>query len=204
MSTHETQQKLIDELEQWRDDECLRLLDRAREEALELLRNSHQRARRHVHEAVDSERARVRVRIGAARAELETLRRQHRQQLGSIILETVREHLPEVLAERWADPAARKAWIRNTAAQALQRLPRGRWTVRHALCFQASDYDTLLQALGDLGAHEPELVSDPKLDAGLIVECQGVRLDASVAGLLSDREAVEARLLALMELEDVI
>jgi hypothetical protein len=202
MSLEDTEKRLVELVDDWSDEECLRLLDRARDEALALLRTGYGRARRHLREAVEAERTRARTRISTARAELETLRRRHRQHLGALLLAAARERLPEVLSERWADAGARAAWIRTTATQALARLPRGRWVVRHALCFHASDYDTLLQALGDLGAREPELVSDPGLDAGLVIECAGVRLDASVGGLLADREAIEARLLALLGLED--
>jgi hypothetical protein len=202
MKLEETERRLVGVVEDWRDDECLRLLDRARDEALELLRSTYKRARQHLREAADAERAAARGRIASARAELQTLRRRHEQQLGSIVLAAAWERLPQTLAERWADPEARGAWIRSTAAQALARLPRGRWVVRHALCFQPTDYDTLLQSLGDPGALEPELVSDPGLDAGLVIECAGVCLDASVRGLLADRDAVEARLLALLHRED--
>ena len=199
MSPNDNEQQLLQLVSQWRDDECQRLLDRAWDEGLELLRKARRRGRRHLHEAVQAERERNRGRIAAAEAELQTLRRQHEQQLGSVILAAARRRLPERLAEHWADQQMRSAWIRSAARQALLRLPRGRWSIRHAFCFQAADFDTLLQALKPSLAEEPELISDMDMDAGLIIESNGVRLDASAHGLLADTEAVNARLLALVE-----
>jgi hypothetical protein len=204
MTPGDNERRLLALVGQWRDEECLKLLDRARDEALELLRNTHRRGRRHLRRAVLEERERNRSSIAAAEAELETLRRRHRQQLGSVILTAARKRLPDRLAEQWADPRMRGAWIRNAARQALARLPPPgragrRWTVRHAFCFQAADFDTLLQALKPGLAGEPELISDMNMEAGLVIACGGVSLDASAAGLLSDTDTVHARLLALME-----
>jgi hypothetical protein len=199
MSLHENESRLLELVDQWRDDECLRLLDRARDEALDLLLTTHQRARKQVHAIIQSERGRLRNRVAAARAELETKRRLHRHQLGSVILEAAHRRLPERLAERWADPQSRAVWIRNAVTFALQRLPAGRWRVRHAACFRAADHDVLLQTLNRHRAQAPELVADSGIDAGLVIECGGVRLDASVQGLLADSAAYQARLLALME-----
>jgi hypothetical protein len=186
---------------EWRDEECLRLLDRARDESLELIRGTYRRARKQLHAASQAERARAQGRLAAARAELETQRRLHRQQLGSVILDAARQRLPRRLLEQWDDPRGRATWITNAVAHALARLPRGRWRIRHALHFQASDHDLLLRALRPRQLPEPELIADPRVEAGLIIESTGVRLDASSAGLLADTASTEARLLALMDTE---
>ncbi len=199
MTPDDNELRLLELIRQWRDEECLRLLDRARDEAQDLLHMTHRRGRRHLHQAGQAERERNSSRIAAAQAELDTLRRQHDQKVGSVILAAARRRLPERLAEHWADHEMRGAWIRSAARQALERLPRGRWTVRHAFCFQAADFDTLLQALKPSLAEDPELISDMNMDAGLVIESGGVSLDASAHGLLSDTDAVNARLLALME-----
>ncbi len=119
MSPDDNELRLLELVGQWRDEECLRLLDRARDEAQELLHKTHRRGRRQLHETAQAERERNRSRLAAAQAELETLRRQHEQQMGSVILAAARRRLPERLAEHWANREMRSAWIRSAAHQAL-------------------------------------------------------------------------------------
>jgi len=201
MNPGDSEQRLMQLLKQQRDEECRRLRERAENEARDLIRNAYKRARRHLHQAAEAERSRARSRIATARAEFNTLRRRHRQQLGSVILKTAKERLPERLAECWSEADVRAAWIGAAVGHALERLPKGRWRVRHAFCFNAEDNNTLLKAMGERMQEQPELIVVPEMDAGLIIECGGVTLDASVSGLLADRALVEARLLALVTME---
>ena len=202
MSLKENERRLIQLVEQQRDSDCLELLDQARDEARELLHAAHRRSREHLHSAAATERTRVRAQVGAARAELETRRRQHRQRLGFALLEVARERLPRLLAERWADPDGRAGWIRQAAEQALLRLPKGVWTIHHPPDLPAADREQLAGILGDL-PQAPDWHADASLDSGLIIENEGVRLDACTAGLLEDERAIEARLLALIDLENL-
>ncbi len=152
-----------------------------------------------VHEVATDERGRARLRIAAAAAELETMRRRHHQALGTVLLDAARQRLPERLSMRWADARSRRAWIRNTVLQAIEHLPAGRWKVRHPPGFQAADRDELIQAIKGHAREEPMLVADTGIDAGLIIESSGVILDSSSNGLLGDAPRVQARLLALLE-----
>lgn len=198
MNADNTERHLLRQVEQWRERECRELTQRAARESTALLRKARKRARRDVHRAVEEERQRARRRIAAAQAELDTLQRRHDQALGNVILQTAAQRLPERLQDRWADPSGRQSWIRNAARQAMQRLPGGRWKVRHAPCFQAADCDALNQAIRPHLREEPSLIADPDIQAGLIIESGGVSLDASDTGLLEDEQQVQARLLALM------
>jgi flagellar biosynthesis/type III secretory pathway protein FliH len=198
MNQDENERELLKLVAQWRDEECLRLLDRAGDEALELLRKGYRRGRRELHEAVQTERERSRNRCAAAEAELATLRRQHRQQLGSVILAAARSRLPQRLAQRWDEQREREHWIRRAVQQALAKLPAHGWRVRHAAGLPAAEVDGLRQSLKTTLTDEPQLIPDPQLDAGLVIESGGVTLDASAAGLLSDADSLDARLLALM------
>jgi len=202
MSLEEREQRLLDLVLERRDQECRTLRQRAEEEAGELLRNAYRSARDHLHENVESERERARVRIGTARAELETLRRQHAQKLGSVVLEAAWERLPRRLAQRWADPGGRSAWIATTLEQALARLPCGSWRIRHPADLTESECAALRRNVEERVGESPRLQADDSLESGLILDCAGVMLDASGEGLLDDRDAIEARLLALLDLEE--
>lgn len=199
MNTRDNELRLLQQVEQYRDAECERLLQRAQLERADLLRNTYRRARRHLHQTVQSERTRARLRIRAAQAELETQRRQHQQRLGLVLLEAARKRLPDLLAKRWAESEQRADWIRGAVIQARDSLPPGPWRVRHARRFRAADNDTLLRALGDGIPRDVELLADAGIAAGLIIESGGIRLDASLEGLLNDRDAIEGRILGLVE-----
>ena len=201
MSLEETEQRLLEMVLQRREQECRQLQGRALEEAQELLRSAYRKARDQLHENTESERERARIRIGAARAELETLRRQRAQQLGSVVLAAAWERLPRRLAECWTDPAGRAAWIAGALEQALVRLPAGPWRIRHPAGLGEAELGSLVRSVAERLSHSPELVADGDLETGLIFDCAGVILDASGRGLLEDRDAIEARLLALLNLE---
>jgi hypothetical protein len=199
MKMEDREQRLVDLVIGQRDEECLALLDRARDESMALLEKAHGGARRHVHEAAEAERRRARSNLRSAKAELETLKHRHEQQLSMVLLQQAWQRLPTRLAQRWTDAGARKAWIEAALKAALQHLPEGQWRIVHAPNFSAEDEQRLRQSTRF--AQAPILQLDETLDSGLIIHCGGVSLDASGAGLLRDKTLVEARLLALLEAE---
>jgi hypothetical protein len=201
MSQRQHEQRLLDLIRQQRDQECQALLERARNEAAELLRSAHRRARRQVHQTVLGERARAEARIRSAQAELDTERRRHLQRLGLALLTLARERLPALLAARWADGVSRRDWIRAALTAAIQRLPPQAWLIRHPPDLAPEEIRELLAGLADALTWDPVLEPDPSLGAGLVISCEGMGLDASAAGLLADQSGVEARLLALLALE---
>lgn len=200
MSQEENEQRLLALVQRRREDECRQLQQRAEEEARDLLRTAYRNARGQLHENVETERERARIRVSAARAELETRRRQHAQRLGSVVLAAAWEKLPRRLAQSWADPEGRAAWITSALEQAAATLPRGAWRIRHPAGLAKAEYDALRQTLEERLSQAPELVADTELETGLVFNCAGVTLDASGSGLVDDRDAVEARVLALLEL----
>ncbi len=204
MSLEQNEQRLLELVLQHRDEECRKLRQRSEEEGRELLRAAYRNARTRLHENAESGRNRARTQIGAARAELETRRRQRAQQLGSVALAAAWEQLPQRLAQRWTDPAARAAWIGKALEQAFAALPGGSWRIRHPSGLADTERDALRKAVQQQLSQAPELIADEKVEAGLILECTGVVLDTSSNGLLVDRDAIEARLLALLNLETAV
>lgn len=201
MSLEQNEQRLLALVLQQRDEECRKLRQRSEEEGRKLLRSAYRSARTRLHENAESGRNRARTQIGAARAELETQRRQRTQQLGSVTLAAAWERLPQRLTQRWADPAARAAWVDNALEQALVALPGDTWRIRHPSGLAETEIAALRKTVQQQLPQTPELVADAKVEAGLVFECAGVVLDASSSGLLVDRDAIEARLLALLNLE---
>ncbi len=204
MSLEQNEQRLLELLLQHRDEECRKLQQRSEEEGRELLRAAYRSARARLHENAESGRNRARTQIGAARAELETRRRQRTQQLGAVALTGAWDRLPQRLAQRWADPATRAAWIGKALEQAFAALPGAPWRIRHPPGLAESERDAVRKAVQQQLSQVPELIADAQVDAGLILECAGVVLDASSSGLLVDQDTIEARLLALLSLETAV
>ena len=174
-----------------------RLLDDAEREADEIRGRARDKARRQMRRAVEEMRESGHRRLAQVRAELETALR-HDDSVRSLeVLATAWPLLRAALARRWDDDdAAAATWMRAQLADARARLgPRG-WLVRHPASASAARIAALRDALVSQGAIEPSLKADPGLDAGLVVEVGGARLDATPDALLAIRPAVEAALLA--------
>lgn len=173
-----------------------RLLDDAEREAEAIRERARDKARRQMRRAVEEMRESGQRRLAQVRAELETALR-HDDSVRSLeVLATAWPLLREALARRWDDDAAATTWMRAQLADARARLgPRG-WLVRHPASASAARIAALRDALASQGAIEPSLRADSGLDAGLIVEVGGARLDATPDALLAVRPAVEAALLA--------
>ena len=140
-------------------------------EARELLANARRSARARVATAIAEERAAFDSRIAAAEARLATVRRMARQRRMKALLAEGWKRLPGVLAARWADEASRARWIDAASKHAEKVLPAG----------------------------ERQASFDPS--GGVRIVTGRVTVDATVAGLLADRLAVEGRLLCRLEEE---
>ena len=146
--------------------------------------------------AVEEMRESGQRRLAQVRAELEIALR-HDDSVRSLeVLATAWPLLRAALARRWDDDAAAATWMRAQLADARARLGSRGWLVRHPASASAARIAALREALASQGAIEPSLRADPGLDAGLVVEVGGARLDATPDALLAIRPAVEAALLA--------
>ncbi len=198
MNLEERERGLLKLVEEYRDGECRSLLEAARTEAADLVRQAYRRERARLHERVVAERAGARARINAARAERDTRERAGGERADARLLAAAWPRLRETLMERWRDPSQRRAWVASVLAQAERVLPAGTWTLRHAPDGPASDWQALARDLTARLHIEPRLVADGAIAAGVTVECGGAILDGSLEGLLKDRTRIESRLLAIL------
>ena len=198
MNLQERQKGLLRLVQDYREQECRRILEAARQEAADIRSQSFHKLRAHLHSRVVAERSRARERIQAARAEQTTQERSARERMSLELLRTAWPLLRERLLARWREPEQRRRWTAAYLRRALSMLPHGRWTVRHApeWCDQERR-EALTELIDDFG-QAPGFRSEPAMEAGLIIESGGAVLDASLGGLLADRARLEARLLALL------
>lgn len=189
-------QTLLEVVESHREARCQELRAEAERQRHALLAQAYGEARRRMHEAVEEERLRGRQRIAAARAQVQTRLRQRAHQTALLLLHQGWDSVHETLMARWKVPESRRRWIEALGRQALRTLPRQRWRIEHPPGWDTGEADALCaQVEGHCGAR-PDFRADNDVAAGLRLVTDGACLDGTLKGLLVDRSATEAQLLA--------
>ncbi|MEA3278385.1 MAG: hypothetical protein U9Q81_24440 [Pseudomonadota bacterium] len=198
MKLAEREKALLKLVDDYREQECRSILDAARAEASDLLRQAYRKERAHLHDRVMAERSRAQSRIQAARAERATRERWLSERTNHDLLDAAWPRLRALLLACWRDGDCRRRWVTGYLRQAVGVLPHGQWTVRHAVEWNEAERRDLAAELEQSIGQAPRFQSDGGVEAGVVIECSGAVLDASLSGLLRDRARLEARLLALL------
>jgi len=175
---------------------CREIAARAQREAHSLRRVAHAGARERMRRHVQELKALRDRETGRARAALATAHRQQQQRGDRTLLETGWALLRAALARRWQEPAGRRRWIDYLTQRALARLPRGQWTLVCPAGWDRAEREALGKPLTTALGMTPEWKEDRGITAGLRLCAGGACLDGTLDGLLVDRAAVEALLLA--------
>lgn len=195
MTLAERTQALIDLVEEDRSAQCAAILAQAQAQADALRASARTEALTRVREAMGEERRRLQARLAAAQAELRTRRRLHAQRHAAAWLELGWRRLPDALRARWHADASRRLWIAAALGSARRALPAGAWHIVHAEGWPEGERGDLAQALRvELGV-PPQFTLDASVEAGLSIGAFGTRIDATLAGLMADRDEIGARLL---------
>lgn len=190
---------LLELVELYRTTRCDQLLSAARAEARALLQRARREARERVRQALAAERSRADEKIALAEARLRTRRRLHEQRKLARLLEQGWALLMEELARRWADPDSRQIWVNALVRHALEILPRDAWRIVHPPDWPPEEQQQLASNLKD----RPQFHADGSIRAGLRISCGHNVVDGTITGLVSDRQAIESRLLELLQGEAV-
>ena len=153
-------------VEQDRRTRCEAIERESIRQSREALAAARSAARLRVGDVLRAERRRLRQRTGAAEAELATAKRRHETRHVAAMLALGLQRLAGALVARWRDPAGRDEWSAHVLEGA-----------------RASFGDTPFEV-----EHSPT--------AGLKVRAGGNVIDGTLEGLLGDRDAVGAALLA--------
>jgi len=197
MNIEEREQGLLRLVDDYRDQECRRILGEAQARAREVRGQAFARERAALHQRITAERARARGLIQAAEAERATRERRRSEQLDAALVDAVWPGLVAELEARWRNAETRRDWVGHALDEALRRLARGDWLVRHAPGWPEEDRAEADQRLRQQADVTARFSADGSIAAGLIVSASGAALDMSLEGLLRDRARVESRLLAL-------
>lgn len=188
-------QALLDLVEDDRRTQCAAIIAVAEQQAAAAMTQARSEARTRVREAFAEELARAQSRVAAARAELQTRRRLHEQAQAASWLDLGWQRLAPALQARWADDAARRLWVDAAVGEARRVLAPGRWQFVHAPGWPDGEREAVAAGLrADAGA-APEFTEQAGLGAGLRIVAGCNVVDATLAGLTADREAIGAGLL---------
>lgn len=199
MTLERRAQALLDLVEQDRCLQCEAIIGEARARAAEVLARSHADARTRMRELFAEERQQARERVDAAQARLQTRSRLHEQRRAADMLALGWGRLPDALLARWRDPEHRQCWVDAVTAIAIRVLPRTRWQVVHVPAWPVAEQRALCARVTPAPDLAPTLIEDAGIAAGLKIAAGGNVVDGTLAGLVSDRTEVGARLLRHLE-----
>lgn len=190
---------VLDALRAQQDGRCREIESAAARKAEQLLIDTRHRMRERVHRAVAEERQRRETALLESRHRIETAGRRRVQAQYRNFLHDAAPLLRAELEERWRDEASRRSWCETLLGEAADKLPGDRWTIEHPGNWSGSDTRWLEEAFAARELPKPEFIEDADIAAGLRVRLGPACLDATLDGLLANRHAVEARLLAAWE-----
>ncbi len=187
---------LLTLVEQHRTERCAQLLTQAQERRHAVLSEAYAEARLRLREAILSERRRGQDKLDATRAQLETRARQQQHRTALLLLQHGWELLGQAVLQRWKSAPQRHVWVGVFLHRALQVLPRCGWVIEHPPGWDIAECHQLHDAIQAHCGDAPQLRDNDQLHAGLRIHADGACLDGTLEGLLADREAIEAQLLA--------
>ena len=189
-------QALLQQVTDDRERRCAALRAAAESQANQIVSSARAEARKTVHNAVIQERSRMDLgmRQGRARADIEARRRE--RQKSRELLEQMWTQIEGVLERRWQEPAARRAWIDAAMGQATALLAGRAWLIESGTELTEQERSELTARARAQGAKTLELSLQPAMPPGLKIRADHVCIDATVPGLLAQRDSIEAAFLA--------
>ncbi|HRP95955.1 MAG TPA: hypothetical protein PL143_06860 [Rhodocyclaceae bacterium] len=193
---NEALERMLDIVHSHEREQRAAILARAREDSKRIVGEAHRQARTRVSEYVLELKRHMRREFARAQAALETQRRRQRLRTDLALLEAGWTQLYDELIRRWSDPAGRAAWVEMVVSQALTLLPARRWEIVHPERWRRAEREALAGRLERELGHTPAFVACADIRAGVRIRVDGASVDGTLEGLLRDRVAIEAWLLA--------
>ncbi len=202
MNIRDQQVKLIALVDEFRDQECRKLMESARLKCRHIVKAEYHNAKQQVHQAVRSERERAISMIRSAEAELHTRHRAKHQRFAQSLLKVGWTRLEQVLLEKWLQPDERRCWIKSCAKEAINRLPSADcWFVQYPADMTEDDLSLFKNIVSEWYPELSYEMSESDIQAGLVMSANQTFLNMSLAGILRDRQNIEGRILALFQQE---
>jgi hypothetical protein len=193
---NETLEHLLGVVVENRKKRCQQVREKAQQQAAEVTRQAHARSRARMHRHVDELREKYRLRISSANARNQTLLRQQHQKEDRAMLDVAWPMLREAMTALWNEPDSRSDWLQAALADASSRLRDHGWRIEHPPGLSDEDQKLITHQLSHSKFKHPKLVAVDDIEAGIRIRTKGTVVDATLEGLLSQRKAIEAVMLA--------
>jgi hypothetical protein len=187
---------LLAVVEQRRSERCRAVMDQAHEQAREMVKQAYRDARQRMHRELGEIRQKRRQQMVSVVARRQTRKRQRRQQADEELLATTWLNLHAALQHRWRDSLMRERWVEDLVNQAASVLVDRHWVIEHPFDWPAQERSALQLRLQKQLAYAPQFEASSTITAGLRICAGGACVDGSTDGLLRERLAIEAVLLA--------
>jgi vacuolar-type H+-ATPase subunit E/Vma4 len=192
-------QRLRDALRRQQEARCREIIATAERKAKLAIRDSRQKLHERQRQAVGEERQRRAHELLIAKSRVETLERRRAFARHEEVLKDAQPLLVEALENRWSDSGQRLAWCNMIVAEAVASLMGPDWVVEHPANLAQGDRDAIANRVRQSRGESPRFVACQDITSGLRIRTTAACLDGTIAGLLGDREDVEAQLLAAWE-----
>lgn len=188
-------QALLQRVTDDRERRCAALRAAAESQAKQIVRSARAEARTNVRNAVTQERARMDFGMRQARARADIEARRREREKSRELLEKMWAGIADALEHRWRERALRRAWIEAVISQAGTLLAGRPWLIEGRSDWTEQERNEFRDQARGRGAKTVEY-SLGVAPAGLKIRAGNVCVDATVAGLLAQRESIEAVFLA--------
>jgi hypothetical protein len=193
---NETIEHLLGVVVENREKRCQQVREKAHQQARDITRQAHARSRARMHRHVNELREKYRARISSANARNQTLLRQQHQKEDRAMLDVAWPLLREAMMALWNDPESRRDWLQAAVSSASSSLRDNGWHIEHPRNLTEEDVKLITHMLPNGKSKHTKLVATDTIDAGIRITVKGTVVDATLDGLLKQKNAIEALILA--------
>lgn len=193
---HAQLEHLLGVIDHHRQERCDALLEQARSQAQQIIKQAHHDARNRFHQHALDTRESMRRQLASAESQHQTRLRQQRQQVDQALLTRAWPPLREALLHRWQDETQRRRWIDHLVQLATAKLLANDWRIEHPADMTASDREAVQSMLRKRMDCRTEFTASTEIVAGMRICAGNTCVDGTLEGLLRDHRRIEALLLA--------
>lgn len=192
----ETLEHLLGVVVESREKRCQQVRDDAYQQAKEITRMAYTKGRTRMHHHIDALREKYRLRVSSASARNQTLLRQQHHKEERAILDVAWPLLREAMLTLWKDPDSRRNWLEAAIASASSSLKQQDWHIEHPRDMDEADVKWIKHTHIHGKGRRGKLIASADIDAGIRIILNGTVIDATLDGLLKQKIAIEAILIA--------
>ncbi|OOZ48947.1 hypothetical protein BOW39_08545 [Solemya velum gill symbiont] len=186
----------------WAEKRCAEISAECDSKVQELLETAHHDARVRLRSHFESDRTASRQRLAALEAAQERHKREELQRHEVMLVKKVIEGLKDELTTRWKNDEQRPGWVETIWQLAHQRLIKACWTISHPQDWSSDEVAGFEQKVNEYTGIAPVFVVSDDIEAGLLIEADGAKLDCTLKGLLSSRYRLESEIIAALEQDE--